>query len=153
MGRGNGAGLLRMSDSSTGNGRKNKAVNAGLKVSELKAEIIVETAIVSANCRKKWPVMPLMNAHGTNTALEHQAHRDHGARHLIHGFDRRGARRQPLLDVMLDRLDHDDGVIHHDADRQDQPEQGQVVEAETQEGHHGEGADDGDRHRHQWNDG
>ena len=34
----------------------------------LKAEMIVDTAIVSANCRKKWPVMPLMNAHGTNTA-------------------------------------------------------------------------------------
>ena len=31
--------------------------------------MIVETAMVKANCRKNCPVMPLMNAHGTNTAL------------------------------------------------------------------------------------
>ena len=31
--------------------------------------LTVETEIVSANCLKNCPVMPLMNAHGTNTAL------------------------------------------------------------------------------------
>ena len=41
---------------------------AGLSVSELIAEKTVETAIVTANWRKNWPVIPLMNAHGTNTA-------------------------------------------------------------------------------------
>ena len=40
----------------------------GLSVSELKAEITVETAMVTANWRKNWPVMPLMKAQGTNTA-------------------------------------------------------------------------------------
>ena len=45
------------------------AASAGLSVSELNAEITVDTAMVSANCRKNWPVMPVMNAHGTNTAL------------------------------------------------------------------------------------
>ena len=44
------------------------AARAGLSVSELKAEKTVETAMVTANWRKNWPVMPLMNAHGTNTA-------------------------------------------------------------------------------------
>ena len=38
---------------------------------------------------------------------------------------------QAVLDVMLHRLDDDDGVVDHDADRQHQPEQRQVVEAET----------------------
>ena len=33
----------------------------------------VETAIVSANCRKNWPVMPLMNAVGMNTAASTSA--------------------------------------------------------------------------------
>ena len=28
----------------------------------------VETAIVSANCRKNWPMMPVRKAHGMNTA-------------------------------------------------------------------------------------
>ena len=45
------------------------AASAGLSVSELNAEITVETAMVSANCRKNCPVTPLMNAHGMNTAL------------------------------------------------------------------------------------
>src|SRR6516162_9056789 len=44
------------------------AASAGLSVSELNAEITVETAMVTANWRKNCPVMPLMNAHGTNTA-------------------------------------------------------------------------------------
>ena len=44
------------------------AASAGLRVSELTAEKTVETAIVTANCRKNWPVIPVMNAHGTNTA-------------------------------------------------------------------------------------
>ena len=37
-------------------------------VMALMAEMTVETAMVTANWRKNWPVMPLMNAHGTNTA-------------------------------------------------------------------------------------
>ena len=44
------------------------AARAGLSVSELKAEITVETAMVTANWRKNCPVMPPRNAHGTNTA-------------------------------------------------------------------------------------
>ena len=38
-------------------------------MSELSAEKNVETAMVTANCVKNWPVMPVMNAHGTNTAM------------------------------------------------------------------------------------
>ncbi len=34
----------------------------------LMAEMQVEAAIVTANSRKKRPVMPVMNAHGTKTA-------------------------------------------------------------------------------------
>ena len=63
------------------------------------------------------------------------------------------SRRQPVLDVVLDGLDDDDGVIDHDADGQHQAEQRQVVQAEAQGGHDGEGADDGDRHGDQRNEG
>ena len=44
------------------------AARAGLSVSELMAERIVEIAIVRANCLKKSPVTPEINAHGTKTA-------------------------------------------------------------------------------------
>ena len=36
-------------------------------VRALTAEMIVETAIVTANWRKNWPVIPPMKQHGTNT--------------------------------------------------------------------------------------
>ena len=93
--------------------------------------MIVETAIVRANWRKNCPVMPLMNAHGTNTALSTRPT-------AITGPDTcsialivasRGAR--PVLDVMLDRLDDHDGVVDDDADGQHQAEQRQVVQARS----------------------
>ncbi len=49
-------------------GRNKSAASAGLRLSELIVEITVDIAIVSANCRKNWPTMPEMNAHGTKTA-------------------------------------------------------------------------------------
>ena len=91
----------------------------------------VETAMVRANWRKNWPVMPVMNAHGMNTA-------DSTRPIAITGPDTcsiawmvasRGA--MPVLDVVLDRLDDDDGVIDDDADGQHQAEQRQVVQAES----------------------
>ena len=49
-------------------GLSNRADNAGLRVSETNIEMSVETAMVKANWRKNCPVMPLMKAHGMNTA-------------------------------------------------------------------------------------
>ena len=111
------------------------AASAGLSVSELNAEITVETAIVRANCRKNCPMMPLMNAQGTNTALSTRPTAITGPETWSMRLDRGVARRQPVLDVMLDRLDHHDRVVDHDADRQHQAEQRQVVEAEADRGH------------------
>src|SRR6185295_15959440 len=50
-------------------GRNSTAVSAGLRVNELNVEIKVDTEIVSANLRKNCPVIPVMKAHGMNTAL------------------------------------------------------------------------------------
>ncbi len=44
------------------------AARAGLRVSELIVERTVADAMVSANWRKNWPVIPEMNAQGMNTA-------------------------------------------------------------------------------------
>ncbi len=49
-------------------GLSKMAARAGLNVSELMVEKIVEVAIVTANCLKNCPVIPVMKAHGTNTA-------------------------------------------------------------------------------------
>ena len=47
--------------------------SAGLSVSALKAEMSTDTAIVTANCWYMRPVMPGMNAVGTNTAARMSA--------------------------------------------------------------------------------
>ena len=47
-----------------------------------------------------------------------------------------------FFDMTLDVLDHDDGVVHHDADRQDHAEQRQRVDGETQGGHAGKRPDE-----------
>ena len=67
---------------------------------------------------------------------------------LVHGDARRLQRRQALLQLALDVLDHDDGVVDDDADGQHQPEQGQHVEREAEALHDGEGADQRHRDRH-----
>ena len=46
---------------------------AGLSVSELNAEMRVDVAMVTANCRKNWPVTPPMNAQGMKTAVSTSA--------------------------------------------------------------------------------
>ena len=78
-----------------------------------------------------------------------QGDRHHRARHLLHRLERSVARRQPLLDVALDRLDHHDGVVHHEADGQHQAEERQRVDREAQEREDHERADQRDRHRQQ----
>ncbi len=57
-----------------------------------------------------------------------------------------------LFDITLDVFHHHDGVIHHDADRQHQPEQAEGIEREAQQIQRGEGADHGDRDRQQRDD-
>jgi Asp-tRNA(Asn)/Glu-tRNA(Gln) amidotransferase A subunit family amidase len=50
-------------------GFKSTAQSAGLSVSELTAEKNVETAMVTANCLKNCPVIPVIKMHGTNTHI------------------------------------------------------------------------------------
>ncbi len=45
------------------------AAKAGLRVRALKAEMITDTAMVTANCWYIRPVIPGMNAVGTKTAV------------------------------------------------------------------------------------
>ena len=49
-------------------GFNSTAQSAGLSVSETMTEMIVEAEMVTANCVKNRPEMPLMKAAGTNTA-------------------------------------------------------------------------------------
>ena len=115
-------------------------------VSALTAEMIVETAIVTANCRKNWPVIPPRKQHGTNTEQSASVMARIGP--VISSIALIVAVRgvEPLRDHPLDVLQHDDRVVDHDADRQHQPEERQVVQAKAQRRHDRERADQRDRH-------
>ena len=96
--------------------------------------------------------MPPKNAVGMNTAISTSVIEMTGPVTSFIALDGGFARRFAALDVVAGVLDDHDGVVHHDADRQDQPEQGEQVHREAQERHERERADDGDRHgrrRHQ----
>ena len=101
-------------------------------VKALMAEMIVETAMVTANWRKNWPVMPARKQHGMNTELSTSVMASIGP--VISSMALMVAVRgvQAGRDQSFDVLQHDDGVVHHDADGQHQPEQRQVVQAEAQ---------------------
>src|SRR5207245_8741 len=84
---------------------------------------------------------------------EHRCH-DEGdghdrSGHLVHRLQRGVARGEPLLDVLLDGLHHDDGVVDDEADGQHEAEERQRVDRESQQRKDHEGADERDRHRQQ----
>ena len=78
---------------------------------------------------------------------EDEGDADDRRRHLLHGLDGRLPRGQAVLDVVHDRLDHDDGVVDHDADGEHEAEHRQRVDREAQQREEDEGADDARRAR------
>ncbi len=84
---------------------------------------------------------------------EHQGGGDHRGRHLVHGVNGGLFGVHPLFDVDLNRLHHHDGVVHHDADGQHEPQQRQHVDGEPQQGKGHERPQEGDRNRDGGNQG
>ena len=70
----------------------------------------------------------MMNAVGMKTADQHERDGEQRAADLVHGLVSRllGCAHAGRHVSALDILDHDDGVIDHDADGEDQPEQRQA---------------------------
>ncbi len=78
---------------------------------------------------------------------QHQADADQRAGDLVHRLARRFERRQALLaHQALDVLDHDDGVVDQQADRQHHREHRQHVDREAERGEHAERAEQHHRH-------
>ena len=90
---------------------------------------------------------PHVAAHkGNGHEHRHQCQRgcDHGKGHLPGTKIRSHQPRLAFIDTALDVFQHDDGVIHHQADGQDQRQQGQHVDGKI---HHPE-TNKGTDHRH-----
>ena len=104
-------------------------------------------AMVSANWRYIWPVMPLRNAVGMNTAIRTSVIEMTGPVTSFMAWMVASRGGIASLDVVRGVLDDHDGVVHHDADREDEAEEREQVDREAQERHERERADDRDRHR------
>ena len=93
------------------------------------------------------PVEPRKNAIGPKTAASTRPMPIKRARDLVHGLAGRLPGREPLLaHDPLDVLDHDDGVVDQQADREHHREHGQHVDREAEQPQDGEGPEDDDRH-------
>ena len=91
-------------------------------------------AIVRANWRKNWPVIPPRNAVGQEHRHQHQRDGDDRPGHLVHRLDRRLLGGSPSCSMWCDGvLDDHDGVVDHDADGQHQAEQREQVDREAEQ--------------------
>ena len=100
---------------------------------------------------------PAQNAtqeqHRDEYGRERERHGHNRESDFTRPFERSHQRRLAHLDMPDDVLQHDDGIVHHEADGKDQGHHGQVVQAVVQQVHHGEGSDDGERQRQAGDDG
>ena len=129
--------------------------SAGESVSALTAEMSTAALIVTANWRNSSPEMPAMKAIGTNTDSSTRVMPTIGAGHLRHRLLGRFRRRQVRLFLhhSLDVLDHDDRVVHHDADREHQRQQRDGVGRITKRKKNGETSNQTDRNGNDRNNG
>ena len=77
---------------------------------------------------------------------EHQGDAHNRAGQFAHGLDGRIVGGESCIDIVRGVFHNDDGVVHHDADGQNQGKQGHEIDREAEQSHGGKGADDGDRH-------
>ena len=114
----------------------------------MSAEISIATETATANWRKSWPLMPGMNATGTNTESSTSVMAMIGPGDLRHRLlaSLRHGEFGLLLEHALDVLDDHDGVVDHDADGEDERQQRDRVGRIADRQQHREGPDD--RHGH-----
>ena len=125
---------------------RSRAHIIGVSVSDTTAEIRMVTASVTANSRNSRPTMSPMNSSGISTAISETVSETMVKPICSEPFSAASQRRLALLDVAGDVLDHHDGVVDHEAGGDGQRHQRQVVQAEAQQVHHAEGADQRQRH-------
>ena len=87
------------------------------------------TQMVTANSLNRRPSMPPMNSTGMNTAASDSVIETMVKPISREPFERRHHRRLAQFHVAHDVLQHDDGVVHHEADGKDQRHHRQVVQA------------------------
>ena len=89
-----------------------------------------------------------LNADGRIHRGQRDGHRNDRAHQFTGGIDGGPVRRLAHLQMALDVLHHDDGVIHHQSDREHDGQQGQQVDGEAEREHQEDGANERNRDGH-----
>ena len=127
-------------------GRNSIAESAGLNVSALIAERMTEIETGDRELLIQ-AAGDARNERGRHEdRREHERDADDRAGDFLHRAQRRVARRQAVLDVMLDRLDHDDRIIDDETDREHETEERERIDAKAEKRKEHERANE--RHGH-----
>ena len=118
----------------------------GVKVSAMHPETRIATVTVTANSRNSRPTMPPISSSGMNTATSERLIETMVKPISPAPLSAASSGVSPVLDMADDVLQHDDRIVHHEADGDRQPHQRQVVEAVAEQIHHRERP--GQRQRH-----
>ena len=129
------------------------AQSIGVSVSETKAEATIAIVTTIANSLKMRPTTPPISRTGMNTATSETV-----IEMMVKPISRlplsaASNRRHALLDVADDVLQHDDGVVDDQADRERQRQQRDVVDRVAEQIHRAERGDQRDRHGERRDDG
>ena len=127
-------------------GLRKREHSIGVRVSDTITETTMVSVTVTANSRNSRPTMPPISSSGMNTAISETEIETMVKPISPAPLSAASMRRHAVLDVAVDVLQHDDGVVDHEADRDRQRHQRQVVEAVAQQVHHGGGAEQRQRH-------
>ena len=100
--------------------------------------------MVTANSRNSRPRIPAMNRSGMNTAASDSVIETMVKPISWDPFSAACERLLAHLDVPHDVFQHHDGIVNHKSDRENQAHQRDVVQAEIQQIHHGERAQNGE---------
>ena len=111
------------------------------------------TESVTANSRNRRPTMPPIISIGMNTAISEMLMVNTVKPISCAPFSAACEWLHALFEIAGDVFDHHDRVVHHEAGRDRQRHQRQVVEAVAQQIHDAEGADQRDGNGHAGNEG
>ena len=127
---------------------RNRAHMVGDSVSATNADTAIVMVMVMANSRNRRPMMPPISSSGMNTATS-ETLIDMMVKPISPAPLRVASKRRHAgLDVAVDVLEHHDGVVDHEADRDGERHEREVVEAVVEHVHHRRRAQKRKRHGH-----
>ena len=126
--------------------RRNSAHIIGDSVSATNAETAMVIVTVTANSRNSRPTMPPISSSGMNTATSEMLIERMVKPISPAPLSAASSGDRPVLDVAVDVLQHHDRIVDHEADRDGQRHQRQVVQAVADDVHQRRGAQQRQRH-------